>query len=43
MLVFKDPASNQKVVLTDLNRAKILGKGAIFGALQSLPALADGN
>jgi hypothetical protein len=43
MLVFKDVASNQKVVLIDLNGATNLGKGAIFGASQSLPASADGN
>lgn len=43
MLVFKDAASNQKVVLIDLNGATSLGKGAIFGASQSLPASADGN
>lgn len=43
MLVFKDAASNQKVMLIDLNGATNLGKGAIFGASQSLPASVDGN
>jgi hypothetical protein len=43
MLVFKDAASNQKVMLLDLNGATNLGKGAIFGASQSMPASADGT
>ena len=42
MLIFKDTASNQKVMLLDLNGATNLGKGAIFGASQSLPASANG-
>lgn len=43
MLIFKDPTSQQKVVLLDLNGSTALGKGAFFGASQSLPASADGN
>ena len=43
ILVFKDASSNQKVALVDLNGATTLGKGAIFGASQSLPATADGS
>lgn len=43
MLIFKDPATNQKAVLLDLNGKTSLGRGAIFAASQSLPANADGN
>lgn len=43
MLIFKDPTTNQKVVLLDLNGRTGLGKGAIFAASQSLPSSADGN
>lgn len=43
MLIFKDAASGQKVVLLDLNGGTNLGKGAIFASTQSLPASADGT
>jgi hypothetical protein len=43
MLIFKDAASSQKVVLLDLNGRTNLGRGALFAASQSLPASADGN
>lgn len=43
MLIFKDPSTSQKAILLDLNGRTGLGKGAIFGASQSLPASADGD
>lgn len=43
MLIFRDPTTNQKAVLLDLNGRTGLGKGAIFAASQSLPSTADGN
>lgn len=43
MLVFKDAANGQKVILLDLNGKSSLGKGAIFAASQNLPSSADGN
>ena len=43
MLIFKDPITNQKAVLLDLNGKTGLGKGAIFAGSQTLPANADGN
>ena len=43
ILIFRDPTTNQKAVLLDLNGKTGLGKGAIFAASQSLPSSADGN
>lgn len=43
MLIFKDPNTSQKVIMIDLNGGSNLGKGAIFGASQNLPASANGT
>lgn len=43
MLLFKDPATSQKVILLDLNGKSVLGKGAVFGSSQGLPVSADGS
>lgn len=43
MLIFKDPATSQKVVLLDLNGQTNLGRGAIFASSQNLPSSANGN
>ena len=43
LLIFKDPATNQKAVLLDLNGKTGLGKGAVFASSQSLPENADGT
>lgn len=43
MLIFRDPTTNQKAILLDLNGRTGLGKGAIFAASQTLPSNADGN
>lgn len=43
MLIFKEPGTNNKVFLLDLNGRSNLGTGAIFGASQTLPTNVDGQ